>query len=178
MTAQPRTPTRILRYGQPCLRRTCEAVDPAAPATRRLADRLWRALERGGGVGLAAPQIGRASRVCVVREHEGPRSRRLVLVNPEIVARSDREVEFEEGCLSFPGLFTMIRRPRAVQVEYDDLAGRRNRLEDDGLLARVAQHEIDHLDGILFIDRLPVWRRWTLRPRLWWLARGSGRSRA
>jgi peptide deformylase len=161
----------VVRYGDPVLRRRCRAVEPGAEAAA-VADRLWRTLRAGDGVGLAAPQIGETARIVIasIPPHRGG-PRRLELFNPEIVTTFGPDESFEEGCLSFPGLYLDIRRPRGVEVRYRDRAGEEHHLRDEGLLARVLQHEIDHLDGILFIDRLPRWHRLWLAGRLWWLRR-------
>jgi len=133
-------------------------------------DDLWLALDADGGVGLAAPQIDRSLRALVIREPGKTRDkRRLELLNPELVATFGPVVPFEEGCLSFPGLYTTVWRPRGVEVSYCDRAGDLQVLRDESLMARVVQHEMDHLDGILFIDRVPRRRRWRLAPRLLWL---------
>jgi peptide deformylase len=94
----------------------------------------------------------------------------LVLVNPEIVWRSDESVPFEEGCLSVPDITESVDRPRAVRLRYTTLEGETIEREAAGLLARVAQHEMDHLDGILFVDRLSLLKRQLLRKRLQKLA--------
>ena len=157
---------RIRRYGNACLRRTARAADPADPATAELLEVLWATLREDGGVGLAAPQIGRNVRVMVVSDPEQkPGQRDVSLVNPVIRETYGDMVSFEEGCLSFPGLYTKVWRPRGVDVEYDGPEGKLT-LRSDALASRIIQHEIDHLDGILFIDHLPVWRRILLGPRL------------
>jgi peptide deformylase len=157
---------RIRRYGHPCLRRRAKPVDPAAPGTRELLDTLWTALEADGGVGLAAPQIDRDSRVVVVLDPERPSGQqRIELVNPVIRRTFGPRVPFQEGCLSFPGLYTSVWRSRGALVEYDGPGGRQT-LKDEGLAARIIQHEVDHLDGILFIDHLRSWKRMLLAPRL------------
>jgi peptide deformylase len=157
---------RIRRFGNRCLRRRAERVDPQAPATRQLLDTLWSTLDSDGGVGLAAPQIGSAKRVVVVIDPERPRGRqKLELVNPVVTETFGPRVPFEEGCLSFPGLYTTVWRSQGAQVEYDGPRGRVT-LREDGLAARIIQHEVDHLEGILFVDHLSVSRRITLLPRL------------
>jgi peptide deformylase len=157
---------RIRRYGHGCLRRRALPADPADPRTRELLDTLWATLRAEGGVGLAAPQINRDSRVAVVVDLERPRGQqRIELVNPVILETFGPRIPFEEGCLSFPGLYTKVVRPQGAVVEFDCPQGRRT-LRDEGLAARVIQHEVDHLDGILFIDHLPVWTRLLLLPRL------------
>ena len=157
---------RIRRYGNRCLRRRARPVDPAAPATAELLELLWKTLLDDGGVGLAAPQIGRNERVVVVMDPEEKQGRRrMELVNPVVRETFGPMVSFEEGCLSFPGLYTKVRRPRGVVIEFDGPQGKQT-LRNDALAARIIQHEIDHLDGILFIDHLPAWRRIILWPRL------------
>ncbi len=156
---------RILRYGDARLRLRCRDVEAGEDA-RELAAGLWAALDDAGGVGLAAPQIGDLRRVIAARDPAAPRTRSLILVNPVITAREGPRVWFEEGCLSFPGMYVRVRRPRRVAVAYQDLDGAPRRLEDDTLLARIIQHEIDHLDGVLYIDHLAAWRRWLLAGRL------------
>lgn len=159
----------IRRYGDPCLRRRAEAVDPAAPATLALREDLWTTLAADGGVGLAAPQIGQDQRVIVVRDPSRPRGQqRLDLVNPVITATFGPRVPFAEGCLSFPDLYIDIVRPQGVTVEHDTSGGRAT-LQDDGLVARIIQHEVDHLNGVLFIDHLTPARRVSLWPQLTWI---------
>lgn len=157
---------RIRRYGNGCLRRTAAPVDCAAPGTRELLAILWRTLAADGGVGLAAPQIGRDARVVVITDPERPLgSQRLELVNPEIRSTFGPEVPFEEGCLSFPGLYMTIKRPKGVEVSFDTPDGRQT-LREEGLAGRIIQHEVDHLDGILFVDHLSAGQRLMLWPRL------------
>lgn len=173
-------PPRIRTYGAACLRRRAAAADPADPATAALLDAMWEVLRQGGGVGLAAPQVGRDLRLVVVRDPQQPAGRqRLDLVNPQVTATFGPRAPFEEGCLSFPGLYVTVNRPKGVEVRFRDAAGQERTLRDEGLVARIVQHEIDHLDGVLFIDRLGRVRRWLLGPRLLWLrlrglVRGAG----
>ncbi len=148
--------------------RAVDAV-PDAPATAALLDRLWEILSADGGVGLAAPQIGELQRVVVVRDPDRPEGQqRLDLVNPVVVRTFGPAEPFEEGCLSFPGLYTTVIRPQGVELEYatPTTGDRRLRLKDRKLVARIIQHEVDHLDGVLFIDHLPWLDRWLLGPRL------------
>ncbi len=157
--------TRIRRYGNGCLRRTARPVDPAGPETAELLEQLWATLLKDGGVGLAAPQIGRDERVVVVMDPEQKQGqRKMGLVNPVIRETFGPKVSFEEGCLSFPGLYKNVWRPRGVVVEFDGPQGKQT-LRSEALAARIIQHEIDHLDGILFIDHLSAWQRFLLWPR-------------
>jgi len=163
---------RIYRYGATCLRRRAVAAPVDAPETRALLDTLWETLAADGGVGLAAPQIGHNRRVIVIRDPERPAGRqRLDLVNPVIRCTFGAAESFEEGCLSFPDLYTTITRPAGVEVEYADPArpGQSLQLRNEHLLARIIQHEVDHLDGVLFIDHLSRRARWLLGPKLLWI---------
>ena len=175
---------RIRRYGNKCLRHKARSVDPADQGTRELLDTLWVALRADGGVGLAAPQINRDCRVVVVRDLERPLGKqRIDLVNPIILEAFGPSVAFEEGCLSFPGLYTKVWRPKGAVVQFDGPEGKQT-LRDEGLTARIFLHEVDHLDGILFIDRLPFLKRLLLPPRLipfimsefWQKISGKGRG--
>jgi peptide deformylase len=169
LTAE-RDPERIRSFGSRILRRVAAPLTPGSPETKALLDSLWESLQTGGGVGLAAPQIGVAGRAVVIRDpgKTGPEER-IDLVNP-VLKKSFGPVEiFEEGCLSFPGVYFDVRRPRGAVIEYLDAEGHSCRLKDDRLLSRIAQHELDHLDGILFIDRVSAWKRFWLGPRLLWV---------
>lgn len=157
----------IRRYGNRCLRKHCRPVVPGSVETANLVQTLWRVLDAGTGVGLAAPQIGQDSRVVVVKVgKDGAAPRRLTLINPEIVEFFGPTVAFEEGCLSFPGLYAEVLRSQGMVCNYTDEGGHTHQIRDQELLSRVIQHEVDHLDGILFVDRLKLSRRWMLIPRL------------
>ncbi len=165
------SPPPILLYGDVSLRHPTRDLAVGTPETRRVLDRLWSTLTEGTGVGLAAPQIGEAVRAFVVRDpdREGEAGR-LDFVNPVLMSTYGEEEVFEEGCLSFPGLYFDVVRRRGAVIEYHDAEGNPRKLRNDGLISRIAQHEIDHLDGTLFIDRIgPLHRLW-LRPRLLWIA--------
>jgi peptide deformylase len=154
------------------LRRRAREAPVSAPETRALLDRLWEILAADGGVGLAAPQIGEASRAIVIRDPRRPAGQqRLDLVNPVIGRTFGPDEPFEEGCLSFPDLYTTVRRPQGIEVAYSvpESGDQRLQLRDNELLARIIQHEVDHLDGVLFIDHLTRWERWLLGPRLLWI---------
>lgn len=140
----------IRQFGDPVLRQKAAEVDRVTDAHRRLVLDMLETMREAPGVGLAGPQVGVMERVFVweVDEEHG------AVFNPVIVSRGDDEVESEEGCLSLPGLYYPVTRPVRVVVEGIDENGEPVRLEDDELLARVCQHEIDHLDGVLFIDHL------------------------
>lgn len=159
----------ILRYGEPLLHDVAMPVAAdavTAPATRALIDDLLDTLRDAHGVGIAAPQVGIRQRVCVVDVSGGRRPEDLVvLVNPSFEARDGLQLELE-GCLSLPGIEATVARPARVRVRHLDREGRAQTLVGDGLLARALQHEIDHLDGVLFVDRLPAISRRLLLRRL------------
>jgi peptide deformylase len=157
----------ILRFGAQSLREVAAPVAPeavTAPDTRALIGDLLETLREAKGVGLAAPQVGVPQRVCVVDLSGGRRPEEaLVLVNPTFEARDGLQLELE-GCLSLPGIEATVARPARVRVRHLDRDGHERVLTGDGLLARALQHEIDHLDGVLFVDRLPaIARRLLLR---------------
>lgn len=144
-------------YGDPVLRQKTRIIQDINEDTRALAQEMLTIIHERRGIGLAANQTGQTARLIVINlsagEEEGEA---LVLVNPRVVKSSGSHTD-EEGCLSFPELRLLIPRALEVQVEAQDLSGNPVMKEARGLLARVLQHEIDHLDGVLFIDRLP-WR--------------------
>jgi peptide deformylase len=147
---------KVRRYGDPVLRRRAVPLEQVTPDIRRLADDMIDTMYDEVGIGLAAPQVGASIRLMVVGDEEGRGVQ--VLMNPAITAQGG-SVTAEEGCLSLPGVFAQVTRSEWVTLEAQDLEGRPVALTARGLRARVFQHEIDHLDGVLFIDRLePVVR--------------------
>ena len=122
----------------------------------KLAKEMIETLYAGEGIGLAGPQVGLPERIFVINLGDG---NPLVFINPSIVETSQEILKYEEGCLSIPGIYTDVMRPRAVKVQAWNEKGRPFTLEADGLLARVILHEYDHLEGILFIDRIPAQKR-------------------
>jgi peptide deformylase len=145
----------ILALGEPTndatLRTKALPIKDIDDAVRALAQEMIHAMIAGHGVGLAAPQIGRSERIFVVGiDGESPR----VFINPSIIETSQELAEYEEGCLSIPGLYCDVTRPAAVRVQAWNERGRPFNLEAEGFLARVILHEYDHLEGVLFVDRL------------------------
>ncbi len=130
-------------------RRAARVADPTAPEMRALIPEMVETMRAAEGVGLAAPQIGKSISLCVI-EINGTVS---VYFNPKIVSRSEEKVIFEEGCLSLPGEFFPIERAEKITVRYDDATGKARKLTATGFLSIVLQHEIDHLEGTLIIDR-------------------------
>lgn len=149
------------------LKARARAVTPDDDAAvRALAPRMLRAMYEAPGIGLAAPQVGQMLRLIVVDLMRDNRPEPIVLVNPKILGVGAEWVTREEGCLSLPGMYADVTRPGQVIVGYHDLDGRPQRCEADGLLAACLQHEIDHLDGVLFVDHLSPLKRNMLLRRL------------
>ncbi len=144
--------------GSPVLRQKSPPVRTVDDEVRQLVDDLFETMRAAKGVGLAANQIGVARRVAVVDvgEEDPPP---LVLINPVILERSEEDETAEEGCLSIPDIFGDVTRPARVVVEALDLEGKKVRTEASGYKARAIQHEIDHLDGVLFLDHLSAVKR-------------------
>ena len=141
----------IRMFGDPVLRQRAAEVPEVTDIQRRLIQDMLQTMREAPGVGLAAPQVGMLQRIFVYEvQGEGG-----ALVNPHIVARSEELEEGEEGCLSMPGLSYPVMRSTSCVVEALDEEGEQIVLEVEGYLARIFQHEIDHLDGVLFIDHLP-----------------------
>ncbi|HEX5385568.1 MAG TPA: peptide deformylase [Gemmatimonadales bacterium] len=146
--------------GSPVLRQRSAEVSAVDDAVRRLVDDMFETMDAARGVGLAANQVGAGQRVAVI-DAEG---QRFAMVNPVIVEASGRATD-EEGCLSIPEIFGDVTRPERIVLEALGREGEPFRLEAAGLAARAIQHEIDHLDGILFIDHLSLARRQSLLAR-------------
>jgi len=163
---------KIVQAGEPVLRRQARPLSSEeilSPAIRQLVELMRQTMYDAPGVGLAAPQIGLALQLAVVEDREqylkdvpaellASRERRpvpfLVLINPRIVEYSEERVEFFEGCLSVSGFSALVNRSRGVAVEYLDHNAEPQRIEASGWFARILQHEIDHLNGCLYIDRM------------------------
>jgi peptide deformylase len=154
----------ILRYGAPVLHQRAREIPAVDEAVCALIDDLIATMRAAAGVGLAAPQIGVGERVFVVDASLGRRPEELlVLVNPEFERREGMQLE-EEGCLSVPGFHATVARPASVRIRGLGRTGEPVVTDATGLLARALQHEMDHLDGVLFVDRLrPIRRRHILR---------------
>jgi peptide deformylase len=164
-------PVRI--YGDPVLRQKAAAVETFDDTLRELAADMRETMRAYRGVGLAANQVGVLQRLIVVElPGEDGDGLELTLVNPELSERKGSAVD-EEGCLSIPGLYDDVRRAERLRVRALDVEGKPLEFEAVGYLARVLQHEVDHLDGALFVDRLSLLKRQFLRKPLDALARGE-----
>ncbi|MBE3638738.1 peptide deformylase [Mangrovicoccus algicola] len=170
----------ILIHPDPRLKTVCDPVPDMSDALRRLADDMLLTMYDAPGIGLAAPQIGVMSRVLVMDcvKEEGAAPQPMALFNPRIVAASDETSVYEEGCLSIPEQYGEVTRPRLVQVEWMDRDGNPQSREFDGLWATCVQHEIDHLDGKLFIDYLKPLRRQMITRKMQKLKRERARGLA
>lgn len=153
-------PREIVLLGDPVLRQKAAEIEAFDDALRTLVDEMFATMVAAEGAGLAAPQIGVSRRVLVVdvRHAEGEHAR-VALVNPVVVERSEQEERDTEGCLSIPGVSETVRRPFSVVITGFDPGGEPVRVEAEGLFARALLHEIDHLDGVLFIDYLSPLKR-------------------
>ena len=144
----------IVKYGDRILNDKAGAVDDITPEIDCVIDEMIAAMHAAPGIGLAAPQIGIPLRICVVDLSVGRRPEDLrVMINPAFVERAGTQLE-EEGCLSVPGFTATVLRPRRATIRALDRSGREYFVEGKELLARALQHEVDHLDGRLFVDRL------------------------
>jgi len=168
MSAVPPEPLLpILIAPQPILKARTRPVGPGdADTVRDLVPRMFATMYRAPGIGLAAPQVGVGLRLAVIDLMPEERNAPIVLVNPEILAASAELATREEGCLSLPGQYADVTRPARVKVRYLDVAGVKREIEADGLLATCLQHEIDHLDGVLFVDHLSALKRNMLMRKL------------
>ena len=156
----------IVLMGDPVLRGPAEKVEDFDEDLGELVNDMFETMYHAEGIGLAAPQVAVSRRVLVVdvREEDEDTGHRMVLVNPAVVSKSKETDKVSEGCLSIPGLEEVVERPSRVEIHGFDATGRELRFEAEKLLGRALQHEIDHLDGILFVDRVsPLKRRMLLK---------------
>lgn len=140
----------IVTLGREVLTRTAEPVKDIDDKIRTLAREMLETMRVGKGIGLAAPQVDLGIRLFVTEVDERPR----IFINPEIVLTSQELADLEEGCLSIPGVYAKLKRPEAVRIQAWNERGRPFNLDAEGLEARVILHELDHLNGVLFVDRL------------------------
>ncbi len=146
---------KILIEPDPILRKKCEPLEKVDDEVRKLMKEMLEIMYEAPGIGLAAVQIGILKRVVVIDlSKENEKKNPLFFINPKIVHRSDNKSIYEEGCLSLPGQFAEIERPAECTLNYIDFFGKEKKLKAEGLLATCIQHEVDHLDGVLFIDYL------------------------
>lgn len=153
MSETPELDFVVTLYPEPILRKVADPVRIVDDEVRRTIAGMFRRMVASKGVGLAAPQVGLQRRILVLNP-TGEEQDALALVNPTIVSRSGSETLFSEGCLSFPGIYAEVKRPDRCVVKALDHEGRAIEQEYSGFVSRIIQHEYDHLEGILLIDRM------------------------
>ncbi len=163
-------------YGDEILRGHSAEVEDFNEELGELIRKMVETMIAEEGVGLAAPQVGVSRRVAVVNADPYDPDTLLALVNPRILSSSDETDCVEEGCLSVPGVRGKVERPVLIEIEYQDAGGRKHCIKVDGLVSRIIQHEIDHLDGVLFVDRLSFGRKTLVKGKLRELARQGKRE--
>lgn len=162
----------IHTVGKESLRTEAQTIEQDSEALRALIQDMFETMDNANGIGLAAPQVGHNLRLFTVdltplsEKQDRPTEGRMVFINPEIVWESEEETVFEEGCLSIPGLQAEVVRPERIRVAYLDENFESREIEASEMLARVIQHEYDHLEGVLFIDHLSPFRKRMLQRRL------------
>jgi len=163
----------IRKYGDEVLRGKNERVKDFGPDLGPLFERMEETMIVERGVGLAAPQVGIPMQVAVINPDPEDEKKLIRMVNPRIVSASRETETIEEGCLSVPGVRGDVARAAKITVAYQDERGAERTLEAEGLLARIIQHEIDHLNGVLFVDRLSFAKRSLIKSKLKDLAGGG-----
>jgi len=149
---------KIVKYGDPVLRKKTQDIKEINEDIKELALDMLETMYAAPGVGLAAPQVGISLKICVIDIMPNGKKEPYVLINPKIIDGKDT-VELEEGCLSFPKIYEKVKRFNEVTAEYLDINGKQRKITVDGFLAKAFQHEIDHLNGKVFIDLLSPWKR-------------------
>ncbi|MEK7819385.1 MAG: peptide deformylase [Bacteroidota bacterium] len=165
----------ILLYGNIILRQEAKIVEEITPSKIKLIERMFETMYNANGIGLAANQIGVLKQIMIVdisANEEGKGILPMVIINPKILTEEDENV-MEEGCLSIPEIRANVTRAKKIVLEYQDLKLNKRKITVDGLLARVILHEIDHLNGILFIDHLSATKKSLIKPKLRKISRGE-----
>lgn len=158
---------KIITYGHPTLRKKAEPITEITDEIRKLAQDMIETMQVADGIGLAAPQINKSIRMIVIGlDLIDDDLEPMAFINPEILEFSEETEVMEEGCLSIPGIREDVVRPRGIKVKFQTLEGKTETWEVEGLLARVFMHEIDHLDGIMFTDRVSPLKKKLLEPKL------------
>lgn len=173
----------IVAYGDPVLRKKGEDIDKDFPKLQELIDNMFETMYSASGVGLAAPQIGRAIRLFVVdasgfvdedeEDEEGLEGFKKVFINPQIIEEDGEEWDFNEGCLSIPDVREDVTRHERIRIKYMDRDFKEHEEVYDGLKARVIQHEYDHIEGVLFTDYLTPLRKRIIKGRLNNISKGK-----
>lgn len=171
----------IVLYGDPLLKKQGEDVDPDSVDVQQLSADMFETMYQANGIGLAAPQIGLSLRMFVVDstpidEEEGREGFKRVFVNPEILEAKGQIWNFEEGCLSIPGVRADVQRPPAIKIHYYDEHWHEHTETLDGMAARIVLHEYDHIEGILFTDRIKGLKKRLLKGKLNSISKGQSNA--
>ncbi len=157
---------QLVYYGNETLKRVAKSIQDINGQIKQLSDEMFNVMYGSRGIGLAAPQVDEGLRMLVIDIEEYDGMKPVVLINPEITKVSEEEEPYEEGCLSLPGIMEDIVRPSEIHVRAVTVDGNEIEFDAGGLYARVLQHEIDHLNGVVFVDHLEDYMRRELNPQL------------
>jgi peptide deformylase len=169
----------VVAYGHPVLKKVAEDVAPDYPGLKEFIDNMWETMYVSDGVGLAAPQVNRSLRIFVIdasaftEKHPETEHFKKAFINAVIYKEEGDEFSFNEGCLSFPGLREDILRKPVIYIRYMDENFVEHDERYDGVIARIIQHEYDHIEGIVFVDRIPSLKKMLLKRRLADISRGN-----
>ncbi len=156
----------IKKYPDKVLMKKAERVEKIDQEIKKLGQDMVETMIAKNGIGLAAPQVGSLKRIITIGSLQENNIKPWILINPEIIKKDKKTETEQEGCLSFPGLFLNIKRSKKIKVKALDENGKELQIEAEGLLARVLDHEIDHLNGVLFVNRLGFWQRLGIKKKL------------
>jgi peptide deformylase len=166
-------------YGSPILRKVAVDIDQNYPDLKEFIADMWETMYKSDGVGLAAPQVGKSIRVIVIDgspmgdDDPSMENFKLTLINAHLIEQSVDDFVFQEGCLSLPGIREDVTRPSKIKIRYYDENWQLHEDEFEGYKARIVQHEYDHLDGLMFVDKIPFIRRRLLNSRLTAISKGK-----
>ncbi|MDR1056743.1 MAG: peptide deformylase [Prevotellaceae bacterium] len=166
-------------YGSPILRKVAVEITPDYPDLKQFFTDMWDTMYYADGVGLAAPQVGRSIRLIVIdtsviaKDDEAAKNFKKLLINPTIIERTGDQMSYTEGCLSIPGLHENVARDSKVRIKYYDENFVEHNESYEGVIARVIQHEYDHLEGIMFVDRLSALRKKLIKSKLIGMTKGK-----
>ena len=157
---------KILKFPDQDLRTKAEVVETFDAALKTLTDDMFETMHSVNGIGLAATQIGISKRVAVI-DISQEKNEPFVIINPEIeILNTSKNEDYDEGCLSVPGFFETVSRPSDIKLTYQDLNGEKKEIKPEGLLTKVVQHELDHLNGRLFVDHISELKRRRIRNKI------------
>lgn len=172
----------IYVYGQPILREKCENIDETYPNFTTLIDNMFETMYEAEGIGLAAPQVGLNIRLFIVDleplSEDEPKYKgfKKVFVNPQIIEQKGDNVKYEEGCLSIPGINEQVERPSTIIIKYQDENFVEHEEEFSDFFARCIQHEYDHIEGVLFVDKISPIRKQMIKKKLLDISKGKRRT--